>query len=204
MIKVLYTGEYNADGTPKRAINEAIDRSSTQIRISSVVLIPDSLIKYRFKHCRSFPERSVLISSIYGSAGYLNRLTGRGNNVDVDYWTEENPDVRYPKPGGLLSGDNPKYASTLALFDASFVKIRTITLGYNFNKNALSSLGVSNLRLYVTVQNPFVFGSPYYRHSGMDPEPNSRGNENQAVNSYKANQLIIGTNNPSTRNYMMG
>jgi TonB-linked SusC/RagA family outer membrane protein len=205
MIKVLYTGEYNADGTPKRAINEA-DR---QIINTNPDFIGGFNTRLAYKNIDlsivgAFQKGGVLISSIYGSAGYLNRLTGRGNNVDVDYWTEENPDVRYPKPGGLLSGDNPKYASTLALFDASFVKIRTITLGYNFNKNALSSLGVSNLRLYVTVQNPFVFGSPYYRESGMDPEPNSRGNENQAVNSYKANQLIIGTNNPSTRNYMMG
>jgi len=38
----------------------------------------------------------------------------------------------------------------------------------------------------------------------MDPEPNSFGNENQAVSGYQSRQLIIGTNNPSTRNYLMG
>ena len=205
MIKVLYTGGYNEDGTPKRAINEA-DR---QIINTNPDFIGGFNTRLAYKNLDlsivgAFQKGGVLISSIYGSAGYLNRLTGRGNNVDVDYWTPENTDARYPKPGGLLSGDNPKYASTLALFDGSFVKIRTITLGYNFDKSLLDNLGVSNLRLYVTIQNPFVFGSPYYRESGMDPEPNSRGNENQAVNSYKANQLIIGTNNPSTRNYMMG
>ncbi|KFE99786.1 collagen-binding protein [Chryseobacterium formosense] len=205
MIKVLYTGGYNADGTPVRAINEA-DR---QIINTNPDFIGGFNTRLAYKNIDlsvvgAFQKGGVLISTIYGSAGYLNRLTGRGNNVDVDYWSPENTDVRYPKPGGLLSGDNPKYASTLALFDASFVKIRTITLGYNFDKSTLENLGVSNLRLYVTVQNPFVFGSPYYRHSGMDPEPNSRGNENQAVNSYKANQLVIGTNNPATRNYLLG
>jgi len=205
MIKVLYTGGYNADGTPVRAINEA-DR---KIINTNPDFIGGFNTRLAYKNIDlsvvgAFQKGGVLISTIYGSAGYLNRLTGRGNNVDVDYWSPENTDVRYPKPGGLLSGDNPKYASTLALFDASFVKIRTITLGYNFDKSTLENLGVSNLRLYVTVQNPFVFGSPYYRHSGMDPEPNSRGNENQAVNSYKANQLVIGTNNPATRNYLLG
>jgi len=205
MIKVLYTGGYNADGTPSRAIGPA-DR---QIINTTPDFIGGFNTRLAYKNVDlsivgAFQKGGVLISSIYGSAGYLNRLTGRGNNVDVDYWTEENPNVRYPKPGGLLSGDNPKYASTLALFDGSFVKIRTITLGYNFNKSVLEDLGVSNLRLYATVQNPFVFGSPYYRHSGMDPEPNSRGDENQAVSSYKRNQLIVGTNNPSTRNFLMG
>jgi TonB-linked SusC/RagA family outer membrane protein len=205
MIKVLYTGGYNADGTPTRAIGPA-DR---QIIDTNPDFMGGFNTRLAYKNIDlsvvgAFQKGGVLISTLYGSSGYLNRLSGRGNNVDVDYWTEENPDVRYPKPGGMMSGDNPKYGSTLGLFDGSYVKIRTITLGYNFNKNTLDDLGVSSLRLYVTVQNPFVFGSPYYRESGMDPEPNSRGNENQAVNSYKSNQLVIGTNNPSTRNYMMG
>lgn len=205
MIKVLYTGGYNADGTPTRPIGEA-DR---QIINTNPDFIGGFNTRLAYKGLDlsivgAFQKGGVLVSTIYGSSGYLNRLTGRGNNVDVDYWSPENTDVRNPKPGGLMSGDNPKYGSTLALFDGSFVKIRTITLGYNFDKSAIDNLGVSNLRLYVTVQNPFVFGSPYYRYSGMDPEPNSRGNENQAVNSYKANQLVIGTNNPSTRNYMIG
>ncbi|MDQ0064862.1 SusC/RagA family TonB-linked outer membrane protein [Chryseobacterium lathyri] len=205
MIKVLYTGGYNADGTPVRAIGPA-DR---QIIDTNPDFMGGFNTRLAYKNIDlsvvgAFQKGGVLISTLYGSSGYLNRLSGRGNNVDVDYWTEENPNVRYPKPGGMMSGDNPKYGSTLGLFDGSYVKIRTITLGYNFNKNILENLGVSSLRLYVTVQNPFVFGSPYYRESGMDPEPNSRGNENQAVNSYKSNQLVIGTNNPSTRNYMMG
>jgi TonB-dependent starch-binding outer membrane protein SusC len=205
MIKVLYTGGYNADGTPVRAIGPA-DR---QIIDTNPDFMGGFNTRLAYKNIDlsvvgAFQKGGVLISTLYGSSGYLNRLSGRGNNVDVDYWTEENPNVRYPKPGGMMSGDNPKYGSTLGLFDGSYVKIRTITLGYNFNRNTLENLGVNSLRLYVTVQNPFVFGSPYYRESGMDPEPNSRGNENQAVNSYKSNQLVIGTNNPSTRNYMMG
>ncbi|KFE99082.1 SusC/RagA family TonB-linked outer membrane protein [Chryseobacterium luteum] len=205
MIKVLYTGGYNADGTPSRAIGPA-DR---QIIDTNPDFMGGFNTRLAYKNIDlsvvgAFQKGGVLISTLYGSSGYLNRLSGRGNNVDVDYWTTENPDVRYPKPGGMMNGDNPKYGSTLGLFDGSYVKIRTITVGYNFDKNTLDDLGVSSLRLYVTVQNPFVFGSPYYRESGMDPEPNSRGDENQAVNSYKKNQLIIGTNNPSTRNYMMG
>ena len=66
------------------------------------------------------------------------------------------------------------------------------------------NLGIDNLRLYVTAQNPFVLFSPYHRKSGMDPETNSFGDENQAVASYQRRFLVIGTNTPTTRNYLFG
>jgi len=48
--------------------------------------------------------------------------------------------------------------------------------------------------------------SPYKKESGMDPETNSFGNENAAVAlSYNLRRLLtIGTNTPSTRNYLIG
>ncbi|NPA10470.1 MAG: SusC/RagA family TonB-linked outer membrane protein [Chlorobi bacterium] len=208
MIKVLYTGGYNADGTPVRAIGP----DDRQIIDTAPDWQGGFNMRFAYKNFElstvgAFQHGGVLISSIYGSSGYLNRLTGRGNNVDVDYWTAENPNVRYPKPGGIMSGDNPKYGSTLAYFDGSYLKLRTITLGYNLKKEFLDDLKLNSLRIYVTVTNPLVLFSPYHKESGMDPEPNSYGNQNQAVNSslpYNARQLIIGTNNPSTRNYLMG
>ena len=204
-IKVLYTGGYNADGSPVRAIGPA-DR---QI----IDTAPDwqggfntrlSYKNFELSAVGAFQHGGVLISSLYGSASYLNRLTGRGNNVDVDYWTPDNTDARYPRPGRHLSGDNPKYLSTLALFDGSYLKLRTITLGYNVDKEFLKDLKVNTLKIYFTVTNPFVMFSPYHKFSGMDPEPNSFGDQNQAVSGYKNRQLIIGTNNPSTRNFIMG
>jgi hypothetical protein len=125
----------------------------------------------------------------------------------VDYWTPTNTDAKYPNPAGPRSSDNPKYGSTLGYFDASYLKIRTITLGYNFdNITWLKNNGVSRMRLYATAQNPFVFFSPYKKESGMDPETNSRGNENAAV-AYGANLsriLTLGTNAPATRTYLAG
>jgi hypothetical protein len=133
-------------------------------------------------------------------------LSGRRGQVNVDYWTPDNTGAKFPKPGGLMSGDNPKYGNTLALFDASYLKIRTITLGYNFNKKMVQNLGIQNLRLYATVQNPFVLFAPYTSETGMDPETNSYGDENAATTTGLVNRriLTIGTNSPSTRNYMLG
>jgi hypothetical protein len=125
----------------------------------------------------------------------------------VDYWTPENTDAKYPKPGGVMSSDNPKYGGTLGYFDASYMKIRTISLGYNFESLGwLKNAGIEKLRIYATAQNPFVMFSPYYKESGMDPETNSYGNENAAVslgNNLKR-LLTIGTNTPTTRNYLFG
>lgn len=204
-IKVLYTGGYNADGTPVRAIN-ADDR---QIMDTAPKFQGGFNMRFAYKNFElstvgAFQDGGILISSLYGSASYLNRLTGRGNNVDVDYWTEDNTGAYFPRPGRHLSGDNPKYSSTLALFDASYVKLRTITLGYNLDKDFLKDLNITNLRIYVTVTNPVILYSPYHKFSGMDPEPNSLGDQNQAVSGYQQRQLIIGTNNPTTRNYLMG
>jgi hypothetical protein len=150
-----------------------------------------------------FKSGGVLVSTLYGSAGYLNLMSGRRNNVKVDYWTPQNTNAKYPRPGRQISGDNPKYGSTLGYFDASFLKIRTISLGYDFNKNLIKNSDI-RLRMYATVQNPFVLFSPYNKESGMDPETNSFGNENSAVTSYPSRILTIGTNTPSTRNYILG
>ena len=206
MIKVEYTGEYDADGKPVRKI-DASDRQIIDVN-------PDfqggfnTRVAYKgfdLSIVGAFKSGGTLISSLYSSTGYLNMLTGRRNNVKVDYWTPENTGAKYPKPGGIESSNNPKYGSTLGYFDASYLKVRTITLGYNFQQEWVKKLGVNKLRVYATVQNPFVLFSPYYDESGMDPETNSYGNENQAVSDvYKSRLLVIGTNSPATRNYLIG
>lgn len=145
----------------------------------------------------------ILISNVHGPNGYINLLTGRRNNIDVDYWTADNTDAKYPKPGGIQSGDNAKYASTLAYFDGSFLKIRTITLGHDLNKSLLKNSDIK-MRLYATVQNPFVMFSEFHKESGLDPETNSYGNENVATGGYQRRLLTVGYNTPSTRNYVLG
>jgi TonB-linked SusC/RagA family outer membrane protein len=208
MIKVKYTGDYNEDGTPTRAINED-DRQviSMEPKFNGGFSTRLAYKNFDLNIITAFKCGGKLISTLHSSYGYLNMLTGRRNNVDVDYWTEENTGARYPKPGGIQSGDNPKYGSTLGYFDASYWKVRNISLGYNFNNHAwLKRLGVSAFRAYVTVQNPFVICSPFHKETGLDPETNSYGDENVAVSSttIQSRFLTIGTNSPSTRNYIFG
>ena len=204
MIRVLYTGGFNANGTPVRAIGTA-DRQIIDVD-------PDfqggfnTRVSYKgfdLGLVGIYRSGGILVSTIHGANGYLNLLTGRRNNLDVDYWTPSNTNAKYPNPQGPISNDNPKYASTLGYFDASFLKIRTITLGYDFSRSLIKNSGVK-MRMYFTAQNPFVMFSPYHDESGLDPETNSFGNENQAAGSYPRRILTVGFNTPSTRNYILG
>jgi len=208
MIKVKYAGDYNEDGTPTRAIGLA-DRQvlSLEPKFQGGFNTRLSYKGFDLSAVAAFKSGGILISTLYSSSGYLNLMTGRRGNVKVDYWTPQNTDAKYPDPAGVLSGDNPKYGSTLGYFDGSYLKMRTITLGYDLGQNNwIKNAGISRLRLYATVQNPFVMFSPYHKESGMDPETNSYGNENAAValSSNLRRLLTIGTNTPSTRNYMIG
>lgn len=204
-IKVKYTGDYNADGSPTRAIN-ASDRQiiDTDPDFQGGFNTNLTYKGFDFSAVGAFKSGGVLISTLYGGASYLNLLNGRRSNVDVDYWTPDNRDAEYPNPRGIRSGDNPKYMSTMGYFDASYVKIKAITFGYTLDQQFMRDLGIEKLRLYVTAQNPFVLFSPYHKQSGMDPETNSLGDENQAVASYQRRFLVIGTNTPTTRNYLFG
>lgn len=208
MIKVKYTGPYNADGTPSRPIGTA-DRQIMDVNPNFQGGL-NTRVAYKgfdLAIVGAFQNGGLLNSTIYGSGGYLNLLNGRRGNVKVDYWTPENTDAKYPRPGSLASGDNPKYASTLGYFDASYLKVRSMSLGYNFDNMAwLKNAGVNRLRLYATAQNPFVLFSPYNKESGMDPETNSFGDQNAAVplSGNLSRILTLGTNAPAVRTYIVG
>ena len=207
MIKVKYTGEYNEDGTPVRQIGPD-DRQiiSMEPKFTGGFSTRVAYKGFDLNVITAFKCGGKLISTLHHSNGYLNMLTGRRGQVDVDYWTEENTNAKYPKPGGIQSGDNPKYGSTLGYFDASYWKVRNISLGYKFDEQKwLKNFGIQSLRAYVSIQNPFVICSPFHKETGLDPETNSYGNENVAVTSgIQRRFLTVGTNAPSTRNYLFG
>ena len=87
----------------------------------------------------------------------------------------------YPFPNdGNTAGLNGTHAfnrdgsQCQAITDASFVKVKNITLGYTFPKKWINKIGISHLRLYCTVTNPFVWTD----YKGFDPEWAGGGAEN--------------------------
>ena len=206
-IKVKYHGDYNADGTPTRAID-----SNDQVPISAEALFQGGFntnLKWRnwdLSVIGSFQAGGILLSSLHSSNSYLNMLSGRRGQLDVDYWTPTNKNAHYPRPGALNSSDNPKYASTLAQFDGSFFKIRTITLAYSFHKlPALRRAGIDNLRVYATLQNPgLVLFSEFTRQTGLDPETNANSGSTASGRPGPSRLSYVGFNTPNTRNFLIG
>jgi hypothetical protein len=207
-IKVKYTGGYGANGVP----NRAIDPDDRQIMNADPNFIGgfNTRVAYKgfdFTAVGIFQSGGILISSLYGSASYLNLESGRRNNLNIDYWTPTNINAKYPNPAGQISGDNPIYGQSLSYFSGSYLKISTLSLGYDFSRFA-KRFGVPQARIYVTAQNPFVTLSPYHRETGLDPETNSYADQaaDAAVplSSSLHRFLTQGYNTPATRSYLVG
>lgn len=98
----------------------------------------------------------------------FNSLFGRYNNLAVDYWTPSNPTNAYPRPN--QNQEFPKYNSSMSLFDGTFVKVRNINFGYNFSSDIAKKIGLTSLRVYSSIQNPFIFSEYRKVHKGIDPE----------------------------------
>ncbi|PHN05710.1 SusC/RagA family TonB-linked outer membrane protein [Flavilitoribacter nigricans] len=93
-----------------------------------------------------------------------NSLFARYNNLNVDYWSINNPGGTFPRPN--QNQERPRNNSTMGYFDGSYVKLRNVTLGYNLPSSALENVGISSLRFYVSGQNLW-FAAKY---DTFDPE----------------------------------
>nr|WKN35741.1 TonB-dependent receptor [Tunicatimonas sp. TK19036] len=150
----------------------------------------------------------TLVSTVYqaNQSNPINNLEGRRNGPRVDYWTPENPTNEFPQPG---TGQQPDYGSTLGYYDASFMKVRSINLGYNIPETWFGNSGISSLRVYVRAQNPFqAFFSDYVKMGGIDPEPTQSLNagDNTTTNTpgFGEGSLVVGLNTPPTRAILFG
>ena len=88
------------------------------------------------------------------------------NGANVNYWTPENPSNDYPRPNINISRASMPFATTLGYKDGSFVKIRSITLGYTLPKTFSQKFHVTSLRWYASAKNYFTFA----RQKDYDPE----------------------------------
>lgn len=86
----------------------------------------------------------------YNSGGSLQ---GALNGVKVNYWTPQNPSNEYPRP---RAGVGISYHSSLSFQDASYLRLRTLTLGYTLPRAITSRAHIERLRFYVTGTNLFT------------------------------------------------
>jgi TonB-linked SusC/RagA family outer membrane protein len=75
-----------------------------------------------------------------------------------DHWSENNRDIYafWPRLSPTLV-DNNMVTSTWWMHDGSFLRLKTVELGYTFSQKALKKIGVQSLRLYLTGSNLLTF-----------------------------------------------
>ena len=73
-------------------------------------------------------------------------------------------------PRALLSKGYNYLGSDRFVEDGSFLRFKSLTVNYNFDKKVVSKLGMNDLKLWVTMQNIYIWTN----YSGMDPEVSMR------------------------------
>lgn len=124
---------------------------------------------------------------------------GVSTRVLNDSWTPENREASLPylAPGAASGYTNYTSSTPNSYYveDGSFVRCRTIQLGYKLPRSVTSRAGISSARLYVQGQNLFTFT----KYSGADPDINIQATDNS--------DLIMGVDQsgyPTTRQLMVG
>jgi TonB-linked SusC/RagA family outer membrane protein len=83
----------------------------------------------------------------------------------MDYWTVDNPSTTQTRVTVVDENQNSR-VSTWFLEDASFLRVKTVQLGYNLPSRWIQRIGVSNLRIYASANNLYTFT----KYKGFDPE----------------------------------
>lgn len=98
-----------------------------------------------------------------GSEGrvFLNMFKSMENR-----WSPENPSNLLPKAGGY----GPNVYSTRTIEDGSFLRLKTVALGYTLPESLLKKIKIKSIRAYASAQNLITWTN----YSGLDPEVSVR------------------------------
>ena len=102
---------------------------------------------------------------IYGRLNYKYNYGGevqaaRSVNRVINYYTENNTNAEFQKPifnAGGAAGD--AFFPALGYLNADFLKIRNISMSYNVKGSNVAKLGMSDLRVFLQIQNPGMLTS---------------------------------------------
>jgi TonB-linked SusC/RagA family outer membrane protein len=144
----------------------------------------------------------MIASTLHMPNNYINRLDGRRNGIKVDYWSPTNPTNDMPKPDIAI---NAARTNVLGYFSGSFLKVRSINLGYNVNPKYTKFLAQDfNVRIYASVTDPFILFSPYLKKGGVDPEPTNNASSDNGALAMPGRTLVVSLSPPPVRKFIFG
>lgn len=181
---------YNADGTRTTTNNFNL---ATERKIGD----PNPDFTGGFSNSFSYKgfDLSVLVQFVQGNDANISGhgRWSRGNGVfednsvtdQLNSWTIDNPNTDVPEARYLLANGNQ--ISSRYIVDASYTRLKNVTLSYNVPRSYLQNTGVTKVRLYATGVNLLTWTD----YPGWDPEMNSdfiAGNIGQGNDFYTAPQ----------------
>ena len=108
-------------------------------------------------------------NDIYSCFDRQDYMVNKLVDYTQDRWTATNTSGTRPRAG---ANEMAKYyTSSASVYDGSYFKIKQIQLGYSLPKNLLRKVAISNLRVYVSLEDFFCFTS----YKGFDPEVTGTG-----------------------------
>jgi hypothetical protein len=117
----------------------------------------------------------------------LDRWTGSGSTNDVNY-----PRMNDKDANNIMISD--RYIE-----DGSYVRLKTLQLGYSLSESLCKKLWIKKCRVYVGAENLFTLT----RYTGLDPEVGTVGARNGITNS----SLTMGVDYityPQARTFLLG
>ena len=108
-------------------------------------------------------------------------------------WTPTNPSNTYAR---VYYNDNSignAYPSSAWIQNGSFLKLKTLTIGYTLPTDLVKKLSISKVRVYVSTQNLFTITS----YKGLDPEIGAQG-------GYATQNGVDNGTYPSSKFYTVG
>lgn len=118
----------------------------------------------------------------------------------LDFWTPTNTDAQWPRlsaPGSASNTNNYQKSSDLYIFNASYIRLKNIQIGYTLPRSLTSKIGVQKCRLSANAQNLFTLSNASF----IDPESSEFANNMGGVSGVGANS---GRNYPTLKYYGFG
>lgn len=88
--------------------------------------------------------------------------------VNTDYWSETNRGAKFPVP--RFNSEMTQRNQTRFLQDASYLRLKSLTIGYSIPKSLMSKVNIQKIRVFFTGENIFTIKDT---PEGFDPELNN-------------------------------